>query len=134
MMKSLVAFAIILAALAPIVSAQATTPFTGKWEGTMTPIGPDGSDGNANPAAFNFTQKGKVLEGTAGPAQQQWKIENGAVNAGTATFEVQQPNGGQVLKFTLSIVKGRLQGEMVGERDGVVRKGRIDAAKAAPAK
>jgi hypothetical protein len=134
MMKTLAAFAIFLAALAPVVSAQATASFAGKWEGTMTPIGPDGTDGTANTAAFNFTQKGKVLEGTAGPAQQQWKIENGAVNAGKATFEVQQPNGGPLLKFTLSIIKGRLQGEMVGERDGVTRKGRIDAAKAAAVK
>ncbi len=134
MMKTLATFALILAALSPAVSAQATATFTGKWEGTMTPIAADGTDGNANPAAFNFTQKGKVLEGSAGPATQQWPIANGAVNEGKATFEVQQPNGGPVLKFTLTIVKGRLQGEMVGERDGVVRKGKIDAAKAAPPK
>ena len=43
---------------------------------------------------------------------------------------MQQPNG-PLWKFTLTIVKGRLQGEMTGERNGVVRaRATIDAAKA----
>ena len=62
---------------------------------------------------FNLTQKGKVLTGTAGPPDKQWKVENGAVNAGKATFDVQQPDG-PLFKFTLTIVKGRLQGDMAG--------------------
>ena len=74
------------------------------------------------------------LTGTAGPADQQWKVENGAVTAGKATFDVQQPNG-PLFKFTLTIVKGRLQGDMAGERDGVVRgHAKVDAAKADKAK
>jgi hypothetical protein len=57
-------------------------------------------------------------------------IDKGAVNAGKATFEVQQPNG-PLFKFTLRIVKGHLQGDMAGERDGVVRgHARVDAARA----
>jgi hypothetical protein len=57
-------------------------------------------------------------------------VEQGAVKDGTATFQVQQPNG-PLFKFTLKIVKGRLQGDMVGERDGVVRgQAKVDAAKA----
>jgi hypothetical protein len=52
------------------------------------------------------------------------------VAAGKATFDVQQPDG-PLFKFTLSIVKGRLQGEMTGQRDGVVRgRAKVDAAKA----
>jgi hypothetical protein len=59
-----------------------------------------------------------------------WKIEKGAVNAGKATFEVERPDG-PLFKFTLTIVKGRLQGDMAGERDGVVRgHARVDAARA----
>ena len=82
---------------------------------------------------FNLTQKGKVLTGTGGPPDQQWEVAKGAVNAGKATFEVQQPNG-PLFKFTLTIVKGRLQGDMIGERDGVVRgHAKVDAAKAAKA-
>jgi hypothetical protein len=42
---------------------------------------------------------------------------------------------GPLFKFTLSIVKGRLQGDMAGERDGVVRgHAKVDAAKAEKAK
>lgn len=132
-MKKLIALSLVLTALAPAVAAQTSASFTGKWEGTFTRERPDGTE-DSNPVVFNLTQKGKGLTGTAGPAHQQWKVEKGAVNAGKATFEVQQPNG-PLFKFTLSIVKGRLQGDMTGERDGVVRgRAKVDAAKAAKAK
>jgi hypothetical protein len=129
-MKRLIAFALVLAVFAPAVGAQTSASFTGKWEGTMTMQRPDGTEGKPSSAAFNLTQKGKELTGTAGPPEQQWPIEKGAVADGKATFQVQQPEG-PLFKFTLSIVKGRLQGEMTGERDGVVRgRAAIDAAKA----
>ena len=128
-MKKLIAFALVLAALAPAVAAQTAASFTGKWEGTFTRQRPDGTE-DTNKVVFDMTQKGKELTGTAGPPDQQWKIEKGAVNAGKATFEVQQPDG-PLFKFTLTIVKERLQGEMTGERDGVVRgRAKVDAAKA----
>ena len=133
-MKTLIAFALGLAALAPAVSAQTPASFTGKWEGTFKMQRPDGTEGDPRPVVFNLTQQGNALTGTAGPPDQQWKIENGAVAAGKATFEVQQPDG-PLFKFTLTIVKGRLQGEMAGERDGVVRgRAKVDAAKAAQTK
>ena len=129
-MKRLAVFALVVAVLAPAVAAQTAASFTGKWEGTFTLQRPDGTEGDADPVVFNLTQKGKALTGTAGPAEQQWKIDKGAVNAGKATFEVQQPDG-PLFKFTLAIVKGRLQGEMTGERDGVVRgRAKVDAARA----
>jgi hypothetical protein len=78
---------------------------------------------------FDLTQKGTSLTGTAGPLDRQWKIEKGGVADGKATFEVQQPDG-PLFKFVLTLVKGRLQGEMTGERDGVVRgKARVDASR-----
>ena len=129
-MKRLLALALILVALGPAVAAQAAASFTGKWEGTFVRQRPDGTE-DSNAIVFTLTQKGKVLTGTAGPGEQQWPVEKGAVDAGKATFQVQQPNG-PLFKFTLSVVKGRLQGEMVGERDGVVRgRAKVDAAKAA---
>ncbi|HYN06177.1 MAG TPA: hypothetical protein VES67_02200 [Vicinamibacterales bacterium] len=128
-MKTLAALALVLAMFAPSVAAQTAASFTGKWEGTFSRQRPDGTE-EKDPLVFNLTQKGKELTGTGGPAEQQWKIEKGEVNAGTATFQVQQPNG-PLFKFALTIVKGRLQGEMVGERDGVVRgKAKVDAGKA----
>jgi hypothetical protein len=128
-MKKLIAFALVLAALAPAVAAQTAASFTGKWEGTFTRQRPDGTE-DTSKVVFDLTQKGKELTGTAGPPDQQVKIEKGAVNTGKATFEVQPPDG-PLFKFTLTIVKGRLQGEMTGERDGVVRgRAKVDAAKA----
>jgi hypothetical protein len=132
-MKKLIALAVVLLALAPAVAAQTAANFSGKWEGTFTRERPDGTS-DTNKVVFNLTQKGKELTGTAGPAEQQWTIEKGAVKAGKATFQVQQPNG-PLFKFTLTIIKGRLQGDMVGERDGVVRgQAKVDAAKAPAAK
>src|SRR5262245_61760266 len=129
-MKRLVVIAFVLVAFLPTLVAQTAASFTGKWEGTFTMQRPDGTEGNARDVVFNLTQKGKGLTGTAGPADRQWNLEKGVVNAGTATFEVQQPNG-PLFKFTLSIVKGRLQGDMAGEQDGVVRgHAKVDAAKA----
>ena len=128
-MKTLVAFALVVTTLAPAVVAQ-TASFTGKWEGTLVFLRPNGSEGDSDPAVLNLTQKANALTGTLGSGKEEWKIEKGAVDAGKATFEVQQPNG-PLWKFTLTIVKGRLQGEMIVERDGVVRaRGKIDAAKA----
>ncbi len=128
-MKKLAIVAIALLALLPAAAAQTAT-LTGKWEGNFKMQRPDGTEGNPSPVVFNLTQKGRVLTGTAGPADRQWKVEKGAVDAGKATFEVQQPDG-PLFKFTLSVVKGRLQGDMAGERDGVVRgHAKVDAAKA----
>ena len=128
-MKKLAAFALVLAVLVPAVAAQTAAAFAGKWEGTFTRQRRTALR-ETRPVVFNLTQKGAVMTGTAGPAEQQWEIAKGAVKAGTATFEVQQPNG-PLFKFTLTIVKGRLQGDMVGERDGaVVGKAKVDAAKA----
>ena len=129
-MKRLIAFVLALAALAPAVSAQTSAGFSGKWEGTFKMQRPDGTEGDPRPVVYDLTQKGKALTGTAGPTDKQWKVEKGAVAAGKATFEVQQPDG-PLFKFTLTIVKGRLQGDMAGERDGVVRgHAKVDAGKA----
>ena len=129
-MKRLVGIAIALLALVPALAAQTATAFTGKWEGTFKMQRSDGTEGDPRPVAFDLTEKGKVLTGTGGPPDKQWKIENGAVNAGTATFEVQQPDG-PLFKFTLTVVKGRLQGDMAGQVDGVVRgHAKVDTAKA----
>ena len=133
-MKRLLAIALVLAAFAPALAAQTSPNFSGKWEGTFKMQRPDGTEGDPRPVVFDLTQKGKALTGTAGPPDQQWEIEDGAVADGKATFAVQQPNG-PLFRFTLTIVKGRLQGDMAGERDGVVRgQAKVDAAKAAKAK
>ena len=129
-MKKLTAFALVLAFLAPVLAAQTAASFTGKWEGTFKMQRPDGTEGDPRPTVFILTQKGAELTGKAGPADEQWEIAKGAVKNGTATFEVQQPNG-PLFKFTLTIVKGRLQGDMAGWVDGAERgRAKVDAGKA----
>ena len=128
-MKRLIAFAFVLAALVPAIAAQTSDAFTGKWEGTFTIQRPDGTQAEPRPAVFDLVQKGKELTGTGGPPEKQWKIENASVADDKAIFELQQPDGPRY-KFVLSIVKGRLQGDMTAERDGVVRTAKVDAAKA----
>ena len=132
-MKTLVALALVIATFAPAASAQTSPSFTGKWEGTYTLQRPDGGTAEPRQIVFELTQKGKEITGTAGPADEQTKIDKGVVADGKATFQVQ--TDGPLFKFSLTIVKGRLQGDMTGERDGQVRgTAKVDAAKAAPAK
>lgn len=128
-MQRLLVVVLAMAVIAPAVAAQSSSSFTGRWEGTFTMQRPDGTEGEPRPILFDLTQKGKALTGTAGPGEQVWTVERGTVANGKATFEVQQP-GGPLFKFNLAVVKGRLQGEMTGERDGVVRgNARVDAAR-----
>ena len=129
MRRALAALAF-LCALAPAVAAQTAPSFTGKWEGTFTMQRPDGTEANPRPVVFNLTQKDKAITGTAGPAADQGKIEKGVVNAGKATFEMPQPDG-SFFKFTLTIVKERLQGEMSGHGPDGTERGRakVDAGR-----
>lgn len=128
-MKKLAVFALLVAALVPALAAQTTAGFTGKWEGTFVRTMPDGSKAAPQPVVFHLTQKGAELTGTAGPGEEQFKVEKGVVKAGTATFDVQ--SNGPMFQFTLKIVKGRLQGSMVAMRDGaVVGQATVDAARA----
>jgi hypothetical protein len=127
-MKRLIAVALVLAASAPAVTAQTSASFTGKWEGTMTIQGPDGAESESGPVLFNLTQDGKALAGTAGPPDQQTPIQKGVVADGKATFQVQSTR--RLYAFTLTIVDGRLQGEMTTEIDGAVVRAKIDTAKA----
>jgi hypothetical protein len=135
-MKKLAAFvALACIALAPAVYAQTAGAFAGKWEGTFTRQQPDGTEAKPQTIVFNLTQKGNVITGTAGPASQQFPVEKGGtVTAGKAKFDVQQPNG-PLFKFTLTIVKGHMTGDMEAHRpDGSVGgHAKVDATKA-PAK
>jgi hypothetical protein len=106
-----------------------TANLTGKWEGTFTRTAPDGQTQSIG-FMFDLTQKGKVLTGTAGPnAERQWKIEKGTVNGDKVNFVVQQPDG-PLRTFTLTLVKDRLQGEMLAELKGQSFTAKVDAGRA----
>ena len=127
-MKTLAAVAVLLFTMAP-VHAQ-TTSLTGKWTGTFTRTAPDGRTQSID-FMFDLTQKGKVLTGTVGPnAERQWPIEKGgAADGGKVTFRVQQPDG-PLRTFTLKLVEGRLQGEMLAELNGQSFTAKVDAGRA----
>ena len=125
----------ILAAILALVLMTASTRaqtanLTGKWTGTMTRTAPDGRSQTID-FMFDLTQKGKVLTGTAGPnAERQWPIEKGgAVDGSKVTFRVQQPDG-PLRTFTLTLVKDRLQGEMLAELNGQSFTTKVDAGRA----
>ena len=128
-MKTLAALAFLLVTIAP-AHAQTKPTLTGKWTGTMTRTA---DDGRTQTIAFLFdlTQKGKVLTGTVGPnAERQWPLkEGGTVDGTNAKFQVQQPDG-PLRTFTLALVKGRLQGEMLAEFQGQSFTTKVDAGRA----
>jgi hypothetical protein len=130
-MKTILAIALAITAFVTPAAAQASAPFDGKWEGTYTLQRPDGTPAEPRPLVFNLIQKGKELTGTGGPPDQQEKVV-GTVAAGKATFEVQVSQG-PPFKFSLSIVKGHLVGDMTRENNGTVRQAKVDATKAAKA-
>jgi hypothetical protein len=126
-MKTLAALALLLMTTAA-AHAQATS-VTGKWTGKFTRTAPDGQTQSID-FMFDLTQKGKVLTGTVGPnAERQWAIQKGAVNGSKVTFQVQQPDG-PLRTFTLQLVKGRLQGEMLAELNGQSFTAKVDAGRA----
>ena len=130
-MKTLCAFALFLFTIAP-AHAQTSKPadLTGKWTGTFTRTAPDGQTQTIN-FMFELVQKGKVLTGTVGPnAERQWPIEKGGTLEGDKiSFWVQQPDGPK-RTFTLKLVKGRLEGEMLAEMNGQSFTAKVDAGRA----
>ena len=125
-MQMLTALAVLLLTMVPTQSQS--TSLTGKWTGTLTRTAPDGRT-QSIAFMFELTQKGKSLTGTAGPnAERQWKIEKGAVDGGKVSFQVQQPEG-PMRTFTLTLVKDRLQGEMLAEMNGQSFTAKVDAGR-----
>lgn len=126
-MKTLAAMVVLLLTMAP-AHAQKTN-LTGKWTGTLTRTAPDGRSQSID-FMFDLTQKGNVLTGTAGPnAERQWAIAKGTVDGTKVKFQVQQPDG-PLRTFTLVLVKGRLQGDMLAELKGQTFTAKVDLGRA----
>lgn len=126
-MRTLAALTLLLFTFVPAQAQKAD--LTGKWTGTLTRAMPDGRS-QAIDWMSDFSQKDKTLTGTTGPnAERQWKIEKGAVDGSKVTFNVQQPSG-PMRTFTLTLVKDRLQGEMLAELDGQSFTAKVDLGRA----
>jgi hypothetical protein len=130
-MKTLAAIALLALAFVPVVTAAQATDLTGNWNAKFTAPRPDGTTQSIT-FAFHFTQKGKVLSGTIGPApERQWKVEKGFVDGAKVTFVVQQPDGGPLRSFTLTHAKGHLTGIMkLTAADGQTLDVTVDAERA----
>ena len=129
-MLSIMALALLTMTSAAAQTTKKTTDVTGKWTGTLTRTAPDGRTQSID-FMFDLKQKDKVLTGTAGPnAERQWTIEKGSVEGTDVKFRVQQPEGPTMRTFTLKLVEGRLQGEMLAERDGQSFTTKVDLGRA----
>ncbi len=91
---------------------------TGKWIGTLTPVGEGG--GSGGPALLILKQDGTKLTGTAGPdASEQHDIQNGKAENGNLTFDL--PAGPGVMKFALKQTGEEIKGDITAEREGQKR-------------
>lgn len=98
-------------AAASVFAADAT----GKWTGTLTPVG-DGA-GGGGPALLMLKQDGTKLTGTAGPdANQQREIQDGKAENGNLSFDL--PFGGGMMKFVLKQEGEEIKGDIAAERNG----------------
>lgn len=118
-------FALLLAI--PTLHAAPAQDLTGKWSGSF--IMTFNGDTRDDVAEMTLTQKGTVLTGTVGPnADQQWAIENGKVDGTKVTFDVTAD--GPVIKFTLTLVDGRLKGDAAASMDGQSMTAKVDVGRA----
>jgi hypothetical protein len=107
-------------AAAGLLAADAT----GTWTGTLSPITADG-DAASGPAYMVLKQEGTKLTGTVGPTvEERHAMNEGKAENGTLTFEV--PRGTGMMKFTLKQEGDTLTGDLRLEREGKVRKAKID--------
>lgn len=120
---------VVLVTLIPALAAAQATNLTGKWIATFTRTAPDGRTQSIT-FDFHLTHKGKVLTGTVGPNdERQWKIEKGVVDGTKVSFQAQQPDG-PLRTYTLTLVKGRLQGTQHLEFNDQKAETTVDAVRA----
>src|SRR5436190_23650986 len=107
-----------LALILLLAGAAIAGELTGKWTGTFTRVGPEGSAQDSGSAYMDLKLAGKVVTGTAGPSEsQQMAITNGKLEGKKLTFEVVQ-DGGPTLKFDLTFDGETIKGAANGERGG----------------
>ena len=128
--RKMLALPLALLVAAATLSAFQAKPvdLTGKWSGTFSR-----STGQQAGAYLELKQKGAELTGTAGPRpEEQLTISKGKVTTvkgvTSVTFEATEPNG-NVIKFDLKLVEGRLKGAVVTEVNGEKREATLDVGR-----
>lgn len=89
----------------------AAADVTGKWSGTYTITGPNGTAGEANPAVLILKQSGATLTGTAGADEsEQWPLENAKIVGNKITATV-NPSDGASYTLSVTVDGDRMTGE-----------------------
>jgi hypothetical protein len=118
-------FALLIFSL-PVFTAE---DFSGKWSGSFTGIGPQGTEVTEN-IFLILVHKGTELTGSAGPSEErQWKIQNGKVDGNKLTFHVENPDNSAVARLTLTLVEGHLKGEFAAEKGGEKLTAKVDVTR-----
>lgn len=93
-----------------LLPLTAAADVSGKWSGSMDIKTPDGTV-QSTPVTAEFKQDGKTVTGTAGrEGDDQLTIENGLLDGGTLTFDVEAPDGKYSVSLKL-VGDSKLQGE-----------------------
>lgn len=112
--------------LSPMLQAAGAQDLTGKWDGSFV-MSMNGQQQD-EVVFMALTQKGNVLTGTVGPTlERQWAIIDGKVDGAKVTFQAQ--SDGPLVKFTLTLVDGRLKGDVLAEMDGQTMTAKVDAGR-----
>ena len=109
-----------------IAMTAAAADVTGKWSGSFTVTGPDGSAGDSNPAFLILKQSGSTFTGTAGSEEgEQWPIENPKMEGNKISGTV-NPGDGATYTVSLTINGDRMTGEVTVAQGGQTMKGKIE--------
>jgi hypothetical protein len=104
---------------------------SGKWSGTI-----DVEDaGNSTPVEVELVQKSDLVSGKIGRqgGGDEGTIRNGKVDGTKVSFEVVSPHTSSPFKFTLTLAKDTLEGEMKGSVDEGEIVGKVKLSRAKPA-
>lgn len=128
-MKTLSAILVLALVVMPAGIPAQPTDISGNWNATFTRTAPDGRTQSIT-FTFHFVQKETTLTGTVGPEpSRQWPVEKGVVDGDAVRFQTQQPDG-PLRTFTLTLIKGRLQGIQTLEFQGQTAEVTVDAERA----
>jgi hypothetical protein len=111
------------------LSVAMASDLTGKWSGSFLITRSDGETKDSQ-VFMELKQNGTQLTGTAGPnSGKQWPIQNGKIEGGKLSFEVQ--SDGPLIKFELTLSNDHLKGEAKAEQDGQSMKAAVDIQRTA---
>ena len=119
-------FSILLLGAVALVAAPDNN-VTGKWTGSFSITGPEGSkDGTA---VLMLKQTGSEVAGTVGPNEgEQYTIKTGKMEGDKITLVVEDE--GRSIKFDLVLAADRITGNADLTHDGQTAKAKLDVARA----